>query len=172
MAYSTLLTDSKACYVTQVYGNNGHLGTDIQFLPIRWSNVFAPKDGVVSIAAYGSAGIDWSYGWHVEVICTDGTRYRMAHFDSIGVKSGQAISAGQFIGVQGNTGNVEGATGIHLHLEYFVGDARTSPEPLMGFPDAKGYYELEWGSPSPPTPGPGSNKPMQVYMYLKNRRFY
>lgn len=152
MAYGTYLSDSNTCDVTQVYGS-GHLGSDIQFIPIKWSYLYFPKDGIVTTAAYGSDGLDWSYGWHYEVTCLDGTRYRMAHLDSLGVGIGVEIVAGQYAGVQGSTGNTTGETGIHLHLEYFVNGARTSPEPLMGFPDAIGSYDIEFlggGTPHPP----------------------
>lgn len=161
--YPTLLSDSTRCIVTQVYGS-GHLGTDIQFLPIRWSNLYFPKDGVIN-----SVSLDPSYGLHYQVYCSDGTEYRMAHLQERVKGVGDTVTAGMFAGVQGNTGNTSGPTGIHLHLEYFVEGNRTSPATLMGFPDALGTYDIEWGSPTPPTPEPPYTPPrrLPVWMMLK-----
>lgn len=180
MAYSTLLTDSTVGAVTQVFGNDGHYGTDIQFSPLYYSNLFAPVAGLVTTSAYGSAGLDWTYGEHYEVLCDDGTRYRMAHLrlNSRAVSAGNRVVAGQYMGKQGNTGNVEGETGIHLHLELFTASGvRVSPEPLMGFPDALGRYDLEWGSPDPPEPEPppvGARSKTKLFIYVSrhphNRR--
>ena len=153
MAYTTYLSDSLQAEVTQVYGN-GHLGTDIQFKLIYWSNVCFPKSGTVAVSQHGGTGDLWTYGEWYEVNCSDGTKYRMAHLrgGSRVVGVGAVVTAGQLAGVQGNTGNTTGATGIHLHLEYFVNGARTSPGPLMGFPDAVGTYDITFGGPEPPGP--------------------
>lgn len=166
--FKTLLSDSLTCEVTQVYGS-GHNGTDIQFKPIRWSKLYFPKAGVVSISQFGGSGELWTYGEWYQVDCNDGTQYRMAHLreGTRAVRKGENVIAGQYAGEQGNTGRTEGATGIHLHLEYFVSGSRRSPEPLMGFPDSKGVYDIEWGDPdNPPHPEPLRNK-FKWWLYLR-----
>lgn len=146
-SYLTYLSDSTYCCVTQVFGNEGHLGTDIQFYPIYWSDLYFPKAGYVSTSAFGASGLDWTYGEHYEVQCDDGTVYRMAHMrlGSRAVSRGATVTAGQYAGQQGSTGNTTGETGIHLHLEYFVDGTRVSPAPLMGFPDELACHDIEFG---------------------------
>jgi len=46
------------------------------------------------------------------------------HLDSASVKKGQDVKIGDRIGVMGKTGEV---TGVHLHLEHWVGNAHRRP---------------------------------------------
>lgn len=169
--YTTYLSDSNIAVVTQIFGNDGHLGTDIQFRPIYWSNLYFPKDGYVNVSANGSSGIDSTYGQHYEILCDDGTKYRMAHLRNRAVLQGANVVAGQYAGQQGNTGNTSGQTGIHLHLEYFeVGGTRVSPAPLMGFPDALGTYSIEFGGDKP-VPRHLITSTIKVWQYSRRRRY-
>lgn len=164
MAYTTFLSDSTSCWVNQVFGG-GHRGTDITFQPPNASNICAPKAGTVSVAQNGGAGDLWTYGWWVEIAFSDGAVGRFAHMSSISVLAGDIVTEGQKIGVQGTTGN---SSGIHLHIEYFVGGVLVSPAPLMGFPDSLGYYELTFGSPNPidpPDPKPPGDYGDQGYYW-------
>lgn len=57
-------------------------------------------------------------GGNVVVIeAPDGTRYEYAHLKAIGVKVGDTITPGQFIGQMGDTGD---ATGSHLHFAMYA----------------------------------------------------
>ena len=151
MAYLTYLSDSASATVTQGFGGV-HTGVDIQFQPIRWSNICFPVASNVRIAANGAEGLEWSYGLHYECVIDSTRKYRLAHLNSLAVAAGADVSPGQFAGIQGNTGNVSGVTGIHLHIEYFINGVRSDPSPLMGFPAKVGTYQLEFGGGSLPPP--------------------
>lgn len=66
-----------------------------------------------------AAGWDKLFGYHVRIKNANGTYTILAHLNSIGVKVGQRVGAGQYIGLSGSTGN---STGPHLHVE-----VRTDP---------------------------------------------
>lgn len=153
MAYETWLSDSSQVVVYQEYGN-GHLGTDLHFYPLQWSNVCFPKSGVVTASQYGGSGGLDTYGEWYQVNCPDNTSYRLAHLrqGSRAVGTGVTVTAGQFAGIQGTTGN---STGIHLHIEYFIGGVRTNPYPLFGFPGTLGTYDIVFGGGDIPPPGAG-----------------
>ncbi|MER6404830.1 LysM peptidoglycan-binding domain-containing M23 family metallopeptidase [Streptomyces viridosporus] len=66
-----------------------------------------------------SAGWAGAYGNQVVIKLNDGYYAQYAHLSSLSVSAGQAVSAGQQVGLSGSTGN---STGPHLHFEI-----RTSP---------------------------------------------
>lgn len=55
------------------------------------------------------------FGNHIKVLKSDGLMVFYAHMDSVSVKTGEVVRAGQFLGVEGNTG-LTGANNRHLHL--------------------------------------------------------
>lgn len=71
----------------------------------------APADAAKSSRFWTTGG-----GNTVVVEAPDGTRYTYAHLRSFGVKVGDTISPGQFIGQMGDTGD---ATGAHLHFAMY-----------------------------------------------------
>jgi len=105
-------------------GRTSHGGYDIA--GTIGSNVSSPVGGTVVEAGESDAG----WGNTVVIEDSNGNNWRMAHFNSLGVKLGQTITAGQSLGTMGNTGHVlkrsgakptsaelaQGA-GTHLHLE-------------------------------------------------------
>lgn len=81
--------------------------------------VYAVEDGVVVDAVKANSG----FGWVVTLACrVDGKPVYpfYAHLSEIKVKSGQAVKAGDVIGLTGDTGNAAGmdtvAEGSHLHF--------------------------------------------------------
>lgn len=91
----------------------GHDGVDIsdRSRPM----VGAARRGVVRQASTGWNG---GYGNVVVITHSNPTRAtRYAHLDSFSVRVRQSVSENQTIGRMGNTGNVTGPTGIHLHWE-------------------------------------------------------
>ena len=82
-----------------------HNGLDLK---ARFENVYSMFPGTVIAASYSSSG-----GYYVTVdygVCT----CSFLHLSKIEVSKGQRVSAGQKIGVSGNTG--KRTTGPHLHL--------------------------------------------------------
>ncbi|GHG85129.1 M23 family metallopeptidase [Streptomyces lanatus] len=106
------------------------LGTGYKVAGSMWSSGY--HTGVDFAAATGtplkavgagtvvSAGWGGAYGNQVVIQLEDGHYAQYAHLSSLSVSAGQAVTAGQQIGLSGATGNV---TGPHLHFEI-----RTTPD--------------------------------------------
>jgi murein DD-endopeptidase MepM/ murein hydrolase activator NlpD len=71
--------------------------------------IYATADGQVTVAQEDKSG----YGLHVR-IQHDGFLSIYAHLSQLRVQPGDRVTAGQTIGLSGNTGN---STGPHLHFE-------------------------------------------------------
>ncbi|MFJ8193018.1 M23 family metallopeptidase [Streptomyces sp. NPDC096094] len=117
---NTFVSPITASYVSTAYQAGSSLWssgshTGIDFHASSGTSVHAVGVGTVVEAGWGGA-----YGNQVVIKMHDGTYTQYGHLSSIGVSVGQAVVAGQQIGLSGATGNV---TGPHLHFE-----ARTSPE--------------------------------------------
>ena len=95
-----------------------HHGIDFR-APIG-TPVVAAGDGTVTLVA------NWKYGMGklVEVDHGGTLRTRYAHLDSVAVKVGDHVSAGQLIAASGNTGQ---STGPHLHFEVWQNGAPINP---------------------------------------------
>lgn len=88
---------------------SGHLGIDIA--AGEGAPIYAADSGVVTMAQGG-----WNYGYGNVIQIDHGNGYTTlyAHLSVIGVRVCQSVSAGQWIGNAGSTGN---AFGAHLHFE-------------------------------------------------------
>lgn len=99
-----------------------HKGIDV------WSSANAPtyaaQGGTVKLAGDSRDG----YGNKVVIEHGNGLSTLYAHHSRILVSPGQAVSTGQQIGVQGNTGNSRGA---HLHFEVHVNGRAVNPAPYL-----------------------------------------
>ncbi len=76
--------------------------------------VFASAEGLVVEAQGGWNG---GYGKYVMIEHPNGTKSRYAHLEEINIEVGDYLGQGDVIGTMGNTGNVHGPTGCHLHFE-------------------------------------------------------
>ncbi len=103
-------------YVTDGYGyrvhpitrqEDNHRGVDIALA--AGTPILAGGDGVVRVAGYHP-----SYGYNALVDYGDGVTARYAHCSALLVSAGQAVEAGQAVGLVGSTGD---STGAHLHFE-------------------------------------------------------
>lgn len=86
--------------------------------------IYAVADGLVIQADEG-----WNYGFGNYVIIDHGggveTLY--AHNSKLMVRAGDRVKTGELIALMGNTGNVWGPTGIHLHFELHIRGRKVNP---------------------------------------------
>lgn len=98
---------------------SGHLGIDIA--AGEGAPVYAASSGVVTMA---QGGYNYGYGNVIQIDHGNGYSSVYAHLSSIGVGVCASVSAGQWIGAAGNTGNSQGA---HLHFEVRQGGGFINP---------------------------------------------
>ncbi|MEK7544886.1 MAG: M23 family metallopeptidase [Patescibacteria group bacterium] len=93
--------------------HKGHFAFDIgnRGRPPIW----AASAGTVIKASSGTWG--GGYGTHIIIDHGNGVQTLYAHMEYLTVKVGEKVTQGQVVGKMGNTGNVRGVTGIHLHFE-------------------------------------------------------
>lgn len=101
------------------YSGQGHNGVD--FGGAIGTPVKSVLGGVVQEVNQGAVPY-CQYGKWVLVKHNNGLTSLYAHLSSISVTKGQAMTAGQTVGLMGNTGY---ATGPHLHLTLYVSSAVT-----------------------------------------------
>jgi peptidoglycan hydrolase-like protein with peptidoglycan-binding domain len=137
-------------------GSSFHKGLDIRMpagTPFK-----AAKDGTVVFA--GKAG---GYGNLAVIRHADGTYTKYGHAQSLNVRPGQQVKAGEEIGKVGSTGN---SSGPHLHFEVRKGDWRTGqavdPRPLLEGAQA--------GPGAQPGTSPGDSAVAPDAAKLANRR--
>lgn len=129
MAYLKVIKDyppyalmkDKRGFISRLYGN-GHTGVDS--VGNQWANpVCAIYDGTV-LQAYISATLG-------KVVQYGAGRVKIAyyHLATMSVKVGQTVSAGQQIGIEGNTGAL--ADGKHLHISIWIDDVLVDPMPYL-----------------------------------------
>ncbi len=80
------------------------------------TSIFAAAEGLVE--KVGSIGL-WNggLGGYVQIEHPNGTETLYAHLSTIVVSVGDYVGQKKEIGIMGNTGNVHGPTGCHLHYE-------------------------------------------------------
>lgn len=98
---------------------SGHLGIDIA--AGEGAPVYAADSGVITMA---QGGYNYGYGNVIQIDHGNGYSTVYAHLSVIGVGACQSVSAGQWIGSAGNTGNSQGA---HLHFEVRQGGGFINP---------------------------------------------
>jgi murein DD-endopeptidase MepM/ murein hydrolase activator NlpD len=94
-----------------MWSSGYHTGVD--FAAPTGTSVKSVGAGTVVSAGWGGA-----YGNQVVIQHTDGTYSQYAHLSSLSIASGDPVTAGQQIGLSGNTGN---SSGPHLHFEIRTG---------------------------------------------------
>ena len=101
-----------------------HFGIDIAGGKNFSTPNYAAKAGVVVKSQCG-----WNSGYGCVVIIDHGGGIKTlyGHNSRLLVSVGEYVVAGQTIGLMGNTGNVHGPTGVHLHFEVWVNNVRTNP---------------------------------------------
>jgi murein DD-endopeptidase MepM/ murein hydrolase activator NlpD len=100
-----------------------HHGIDVAGGTFSTPN-YASKAGVVEKSQCG-----WNSGYGCVVIIDHGGGIKTlyGHNSRLLVNAGDYVDAGQTIALMGNTGNVRGRTGIHLHFEVWINGVRSNP---------------------------------------------
>jgi murein DD-endopeptidase MepM/ murein hydrolase activator NlpD len=107
--------------LTQGY-HRGHYALDIGSK--LNTPIYSAAGGKVIKSADG-----WNYGYGKYIVIDHGNNVQTlyGHFNERKVKIGDEVKAGQLIGLMGNTGNVWGVTGIHLHFELRINGRKVNP---------------------------------------------
>lgn len=113
---------SGARLITQ-YFTWKHSGIDVAGGSFSTPN-YAAKAGTV---IKSQCGWNSGYGCVVMIDHGGGIKTLYGHNSRLLVTVGEYVEAGQTIAMMGNTGNVRGPTGIHLHFEVWVNNRRTNP---------------------------------------------
>ncbi|WP_336648752.1 M23 family metallopeptidase [Microbacterium sp. MMO-10] len=105
----------------------GHEGWDM--IAPEGTPIYAAADGTVTASAESIGG----YGVSIMIMSNINgtmveTRYGHMVYGSRMVQAGEQVSAGQLIGLVGNTGN---SYGSHLHFEVRIGGSVIDPEPWL-----------------------------------------
>lgn len=86
--------------------------------------IYAAKSGVVEVSQCGWNG---GYGCYIILNHGNGVKTIYGHNSQLLVSVGEEVATGQTISLMGNTGNVRGVTGIHLHFEIIINGVRVNP---------------------------------------------
>lgn len=116
--------------VTQGFGITHH-ALDIAG-PFHTPNYAANAGRVVTAncpppGEYRGPKLNHGYGCWIIIDHGNGIQTLYGHNDQILVSVGDFVERGQTIGLMGNTGNVRGVTGIHLHFEVILKGTRVNP---------------------------------------------
>jgi murein DD-endopeptidase MepM/ murein hydrolase activator NlpD len=117
-------------WLSSLYGprrfSNGKLSFHhgIDMASMRGTYVRASAAGRVQCAQWVSG-----YGNCIDIYHNEHYKTRYAHLDSIGVRAGQVVEVGQFIGTVGDTGFVRksGKDASHLHFEIHYDGQSVNP---------------------------------------------
>lgn len=107
--------------LTQGY-HRGHYALDIANK--MNTPIYASAEGKV---VKSSDGWNYGYGKYVVIDHGNGVETLYGHMNERKVKVGQIVKAGQVVGLMGNSGNVFGPTGIHLHYEIHIRGRKVNP---------------------------------------------
>ena len=98
-------------YITSNFGlRKGQFHSGIDLKVHKGDSIYCAFDGQVRVVKYQRRG----YGHYVVVRHQNGLETLYAHLDKTFVSSGQTVTAGEALGLGGNTGR---STGYHLHFE-------------------------------------------------------
>ncbi|OGF21547.1 hypothetical protein A2316_04315 [Candidatus Falkowbacteria bacterium RIFOXYB2_FULL_38_15] len=120
-AEGKMVWPTSAKIITQYFGWK-HVGLDIA--GPKNSSIYAAKAGTVEVA---QAGWNNGYGTYIIIDHGGGVKTLYGHNNKLLVLVGDVVEAGQEIGKMGNTGNVRGVTGIHLHFEVRINGKKNNP---------------------------------------------
>ena len=102
----------------------------------------SPCDGVVrsSTIITDKSNLTWEWGNYIRIDRADGVQIFMCHMAERKVKVGQAVKAGDVVGIEGNTGY---SFGSHCHFEVRKNGTSVDPTPYLGIANAAGTYPVK-----------------------------
>ena len=106
------------------YGGYPHFHTGIDLAGPFGTPIVAAADGVIAAADVSTVG----YGNHIIIAHSGGLLTLYGHLEAMMLKPGDAVKAGQVIGLLGSTGN---STGPHCHFEVRINGAPVDPRPFL-----------------------------------------
>lgn len=113
-----------AKYKTPVAGHQYHQGIDFAVKP--GTQVFAPYNGRIISAGPESGG----FGTAARIDFGGGLVGILGHLASVALQKGDLVTAGQLLGLSGNTGFT---TGPHTHFELQRNGQAINPMPFFGW---------------------------------------
>lgn len=119
-----------AGYVTSNFGPRSrryHYGIDLKLN--TGDTVVSSFDGMVRFTGYQPSG----YGNVIVIRHYNGLETVYGHLSKIGVKPGDIVRAGEYVGLGGSTGR---STGPHLHFEVRYLGAAINPNDIIAFTDS------------------------------------
>lgn len=143
-----------ACRVSSPYGQrtlNGVSGwhNGIDLVGLDGDRVLvAPCDGVIrtsTLIPKNDVDDTWEWGNYIRLDTTNGYTVFMCHMAERRVAAGQAVKAGDIVGIQGNTGY---SFGEHCHFEVRKEGVVINPANFLGIQNAVGVYRIESEAPS------------------------
>lgn len=127
-------------------GSGFHWGVDIApKQPGLKVPLYSPVDGVVTVPAFEAGGA----GNNIWITDDDGVLWKLFHMDSISVRSGQRVKAGERVGTMGTTG---ASSGVHVHVERWKNGQRTDPTQYLRAAEAAGRFPGAVAPAPPPAP--------------------
>ena len=109
--------------------HSGHYAYDIgdRTQPPVWAAGKGSVTKVVNNCDRVSYGCGGGYGNHVIIDHGNGLTTLYSHLESVSVSVADYVSQGTVIGKMGRSGNVRGASGMHLHFEVRLNGKKESP---------------------------------------------
>lgn len=103
----------------------------------------APCDGIIGVSTILDQRYDttltWQWGNYIRIDTPDGLSVYLCHMSERKVKAGQAVKAGDIIGIEGQTGY---SFGSHCHLEIRKNGVSVNPCTYLGIPNSAASYDL------------------------------
>jgi murein DD-endopeptidase MepM/ murein hydrolase activator NlpD len=132
---SQLMWPAHGAKITQPFGPSSypfepafdgypHFHTGIDLAGPLGSPIVAAAGGVVAAATVSTVG----YGNHIIIAHAGGMFSLYGHLETMLVKVGDVVTAGQLIALIGSTGN---STGPHCHFEVRIGGQPVDPTPFL-----------------------------------------
>jgi murein DD-endopeptidase MepM/ murein hydrolase activator NlpD len=124
---------------TNPFTGNKEFNKGLDIAAPKGTEVYAAADGTV-VSAVSDYEPENYYGKYILIMHSNKIKSHYSKLDSVLVKKGQTVKAGELIGKVGSTGR---SRGPHLHFEIYVDDDAQNPIEYIDFksePIIKSYF--------------------------------